>query len=82
MKRLSTALAALTVVFRRVMLRAADSSARRASDVVIKNAMVMTVTHGNIKNGSIYIKDGKIARVGENVTAPAGTRRLTRAANI
>jgi len=40
-------------------------------DVVIKNATVMTVTHGNIKNGSIYIKDGKIAAVGENVNAPA-----------
>jgi imidazolonepropionase-like amidohydrolase len=42
-------------------------------DVVIKNATVMTVTHGNIANGSIYIKDGKIAAVGENVDAPAGT---------
>jgi imidazolonepropionase-like amidohydrolase len=41
-------------------------------DVLIKNAVVMTVTHGNIKNGSIYIKDGKIAAVGENVSAPAG----------
>ncbi len=40
-------------------------------DVLIKNATVMTVTHGNIKNGSIYIKDGKIAAVGENVTVPA-----------
>jgi imidazolonepropionase-like amidohydrolase len=40
-------------------------------DVVIKNAVVMTVTHGNIKNGSIYIKDGKIAAVGESVNAPA-----------
>jgi imidazolonepropionase-like amidohydrolase len=40
-------------------------------DVVVKNATVMTVTHGNIKNGSIYIKDGKIAAVGENVNAPA-----------
>ena len=40
-------------------------------DVVIKNATVMTVTHGNIKNGSIYIKDGKIAAVGESVNAPA-----------
>jgi imidazolonepropionase-like amidohydrolase len=40
-------------------------------DVVIRNAVVMTVTHGNIKNGSIYIKDGKIAAVGENVNAPA-----------
>jgi len=41
-------------------------------DIVIKNAMVMTVTHGNIANGSIYIKDGKIAAVGETVNAPAG----------
>jgi imidazolonepropionase-like amidohydrolase len=41
-------------------------------DVVIKNATVMTVTHGNITNGSVYIKDGKIAAVGENVNAPAG----------
>jgi imidazolonepropionase-like amidohydrolase len=41
-------------------------------EVVIKNATVMTVTHGNIKNGSVYIKDGKIAAVGETVNAPAG----------
>jgi imidazolonepropionase-like amidohydrolase len=40
-------------------------------DVVIKNATLMTVTHGNIKNGQIYIKDGKIAAVGETVNAPA-----------
>jgi len=32
----------------------------------------MTVTHGNITNGSIYLKDGKIAAVGANVNAPAG----------
>jgi imidazolonepropionase-like amidohydrolase len=42
------------------------------SDVVIKNATVMTVTHGTIKNGSVYIKDGKIAAVGESVNAPSG----------
>ena len=40
-------------------------------DIVIKNAIVMTVTHGNITNGSVYIKDGKIAAVGETVNAPA-----------
>lgn len=40
-------------------------------DIVIKNAIVMTATHGNIKNGSVYIKDGRIAAVGENVEAPA-----------
>jgi imidazolonepropionase-like amidohydrolase len=41
-------------------------------DVVIKNAIVMTVTHGNITNGSVYIKDGKITAVGETVNAPTG----------
>jgi imidazolonepropionase-like amidohydrolase len=41
------------------------------NEVVIKNATVMTVTRGNIKNGSIYIKDGKIIAVGESVNAPA-----------
>src|SRR5437867_1843091 len=42
------------------------------NEVVINNAVVMTVTHGNIQNGSIYIKDGKIAAVGPNLKAPAG----------
>ena len=48
-----------------------QSATAAHNDVVIRNATVMTVTHGNIKNGSIYIKDGKIAAVGETVNAPA-----------
>ena len=67
---------ALRVIFLALALTgsAALGQAPAAShhDVVIKNAVVMTVTHGNIKNGSIYIKDGKIAAVGDNVNAPAG----------
>jgi hypothetical protein len=35
------------------------------NEVLIKNAVVMTVTHGNGRNGSVYIKDGKIAAVGK-----------------
>jgi imidazolonepropionase-like amidohydrolase len=49
----------------------AQSSTSAHNDIVIKNATVMTVTHGVIENGSIYIKDGKIAAVGETVNAPA-----------
>ncbi len=41
------------------------------NEVVIKNATVMTVTHGNIANGSVYVKDGKIVAVGAAVNAPA-----------
>jgi imidazolonepropionase-like amidohydrolase len=46
-------------------------AANAPQDVLIKNAVVMTVTHGNITNGSIYLKDGKIVAVGANVKAPA-----------
>ena len=66
---LNFAWAAVTLVS---SLASAQSTSAAHHDVVIRNATVMTVTHGNIKNGSIYIKDGKIAAVGEHVNAPAG----------
>ena len=42
-----------------------------AETIVIRNANIMTVTHGNVK-GSIVVKDGKIAEVGEKVLEPNG----------
>src|SRR5215467_13626737 len=42
-----------------------------AQTIVIRNATIMTVTHGTVK-GSIIVKDGKIAAVGEKVMEPAG----------
>ncbi len=55
------------------LMLAASALAQSAADhdVVIKNATIMTVTHGTIKIGSVYVKDGKIAAVGETVSAPA-----------
>jgi imidazolonepropionase-like amidohydrolase len=49
----------------------AQSAPATHNEVLIKNAVLMTVTHGNVKSGSLYIKDGKIAGVGANVGAPA-----------
>ena len=40
------------------------------SVIVIRNATILTVSHGNIEHGSILIKDGKIAEVGQSVSAP------------
>jgi imidazolonepropionase-like amidohydrolase len=40
--------------------------------VLIKDATILTVSHGNIPKGSILIRDGKIAEVGPTVIAPAG----------
>ncbi|MCZ6917882.1 MAG: amidohydrolase family protein [Gemmatimonadetes bacterium] len=39
---------------------------------VIQNATILTVTGGTIENGSIVIRDGKIAEVGTNVSVPGG----------
>jgi adenine deaminase len=40
-----------------------------SKDILIKNAVLLTVTHGKIANGSLYVKNGKIAAFGENVSA-------------
>jgi len=48
------------------------SRAQATSNVtLIKNATILTVTKGTIKNGSILIRDGKIAEVGANIHAPS-----------
>ena len=39
---------------------------------LIKDATILTVSHGTIPKGSILIRDGKIADVGPQVPAPAG----------
>jgi len=44
--------------------------AQGASSTVIRNATILTITHGTIENGSILIRNGKIAAVGKEVDAP------------
>ncbi len=63
--------ARLTLLLLASFAASAQAQSPAPHDVVIKNATVMTVTHGNIQNGSIYIKEGKIAAVGATVNAPA-----------
>jgi imidazolonepropionase-like amidohydrolase len=46
----------------------------QSGDILIKNATVLTVTHGKIENGSVLIHNGKIAEVGKMVNAPAGAK--------
>ena len=51
------------------------SPAVRAQDsavTVIKDATILTITHGTIEHGSILIRNGKIAAVGKNVSVPSG----------
>ena len=44
------------------------------SVILIQNATILTVSHGTMENGSILIKDGKIAEVGPSIKAPVGAK--------
>ncbi|MGI9100838.1 MAG: amidohydrolase family protein [Terriglobales bacterium] len=50
----------------------APPAAPAQHDLLIKNANLLTVTHGRIANGSVLVRNGKIAAFGANVAAPAG----------
>lgn len=67
MKRYSTIL--LTAL---VAALAAVALAQNKGEVLIKNATIMTASHGVIEGGSILIRDGKIAAVGKNGEVRAG----------
>ena len=45
-----------------------------APPVVIQNATVLTVTKGTITGGSVMIRDGKIAEVGQKILVPGDAR--------
>ena len=51
--------------------KAAPQTPAIQNDVVIRGGTVLTVTHGRIENGSVYIHNGKISAVGKTVNAPA-----------
>jgi imidazolonepropionase-like amidohydrolase len=53
-------------------MRAANppTAANGPSVILIQDATILTVSHGNIEHGSILIKDGKIAEVGLSIKAP------------
>ena len=43
-----------------------------AGATLIKNATVLTVTKGTLKNTDVLIQNGKITQIGQNIAAPAG----------
>jgi imidazolonepropionase-like amidohydrolase len=60
----------------------AVSAAAQAAprEMLIQNATILTASHGTIRNGSILIRDGKIAAVGENLKARDANARIIDAA--
>ena len=57
------------------MAREKDAKSSAAADpaqvLLIRNATILTVTHGTLEKGDILIKDGRIAAVGSGLKAPA-----------
>jgi imidazolonepropionase-like amidohydrolase len=45
-----------------------------AQDVAIRNANIITIANGDIENGTIVVRNGKITAVGRDVQVPAGVR--------
>jgi len=45
-----------------------------AQDVAIRNATLITISNGDIANGTIVVRGGKITAIGTNVTVPQGMR--------
>ncbi|MBO0200830.1 hypothetical protein J0687_24960, partial [Vibrio alginolyticus] len=43
-------------------------------EILIKNATVLTASHGTLTNTDILIRDGKISRIGKNLSASANAR--------
>jgi imidazolonepropionase-like amidohydrolase len=62
----------------RVLLGAAllMPAALAAQDLAIRNATILTIANGDIENGTVLMRNGKITAVGRNVTIPAGVRTI------
>jgi imidazolonepropionase-like amidohydrolase len=58
------------------LLIIAIATVASAQDLLIRDATILTVSHGKIEHGSILVHGGKIAAVGTNdqVTSPAGAQ--------
>ncbi|MGB0036844.1 MAG: amidohydrolase [Candidatus Acidiferrales bacterium] len=64
--------AILFAIFFFAIVEPNSARAQNPSTILIQNATILTITHGNIEHGSILIRDGKIAAVGTNLKAPDG----------
>src|SRR5205814_7335091 len=65
--------------FAALMIAALTALTASAENVVlIRDATILTITHGKIEHGSVLIRGSTIAAVGPNdqVTAPAGAQRI------
>ena len=51
-------------------------SGQTRNEVLIKNATILTAARGTLEGTDILIRDGKIARIGKNLTAGSGAKTI------
>ncbi len=51
-------------------------SAQAKTEVLVRNATVLTASHGTLENTDILIQNGKIAKIGRNLKASANARTI------
>jgi imidazolonepropionase-like amidohydrolase len=77
MKRLLTLAILLALACAAASAQARGTSPARggaSGDTLIRNATVMTASHGTLQNTDVLIRGGKIVAVGQNLKAPEGAR--------
>src|ERR1051326_8388953 len=62
----------LLVIITALPLKA--TRAQKQPETLIRNATVLTVTHGTLQNTDVLLRNGKIAAVGKNLTASPNAR--------
>jgi imidazolonepropionase-like amidohydrolase len=67
-------LIALAALVLPATLAAQQPVAAQTTPTLIKNATILTVTKGTLENTDLLLENGKIARIGKNLAAPAGAQ--------
>src|SRR5215212_11217867 len=73
MKLLMSRLLFLTLVSS-LSMAAVYAQRSSAPETLIRNATVITVTHGTLPNTDVLLRNGKIAAIGKNLNASASAR--------
>ena len=50
--------------------------AQDKGSVLIKNGTVLTITNGTLENTDVLIRDGKISKIGQGLSAPSGAKTI------
>ena len=75
MKKLITQLLLFSIAMALPVSNArAQSTTQSSTETLIKNATVLTITHGVLENTDVLIRRGKIAGVGKNLNASSSAR--------